>query len=618
MHEELPEIGGRIPGAADALKRERDRLRHIVEALTQIASLNLPTMQFLDRVVHRVMELTSAIGAVVELVDGDELEYAAVTGSIERFKGLRLQRSRSLSGRCVDHRALQYSLDTETDDRVNLEACRAIGARSMMLVPLSHMGESIGVLKVVSDRPGAFDETDEYALRLCAGLVGSSIGRQVMLDENRRLLDDRSAAWTQATTVFNASPIATVVHDLDGTVRMWNDAAAALFGWTSDEAVGHPPPYLADSDMPRFTEISQRIMREGTAATEIVRRSRRDGTVLELRVSGAPLRDTGGEVVGIVRTMEDVTDQRQHGSALKAAAERLRHIIEHSPHAFISMDASGRVLEWNNSAEAMFGWTRREAIFRPLHELVIPPDAHDAHLRGVKHHLDTRESRIIGRPVEVVARHKDGTEFPIDLTINMAEVDGQPVYDAFLENASERRTEMDSLRQQASLDMLTQLPNRERFHAAVKAALERRGGERNRVAVVLVNLDGFRAINDLLGHAAGDALLQAAAERLVGVVREQDIVARLGGDEFGVLLDGLRDARRAAPVVAGKLLAAFDEQVVLRTATLPLQASVGVAVHEYERDDVEAMLHVAVEAMRRAKRAGGHRVEVLVREHQPD
>lgn len=613
MHEEQagPE---RLPlHASAALKRERDRLHRIVEVLTGIVSLNLTTEQLLERIVRGATDLTGATGAVVELADGDELEYVAATGAIERFQGMRLRRARSLSGRCMDQKALQYSHDTEADDRVDLEACRLIGARSMMIVPLSHMGETVGVLKVVSDRVRAFDETDEYALRLSAGLVGSSIGRQVMLDENHRLMEDRRAAWAQATTVFHASPVATVMHDLDGTVRLWNAAATALFGWSEAEVVGHALPFLTAADMPRFVEINERILREGTAATEIVRRARRDGTVLELRVSGAPVRDADGRVTGIVRTLQDVTEQRQHADALKAAAERLRHIIEHSPHTFISMDASGRVLEWNHSAEAMFGWTRREAIFRPLHELVIPPAAHTAHLQGLRHHLETRESRLIGRAVEVMAQHRNGTQFPVELTINAAEVDGQPVYDAFLENVSERRAEMDLLRQQALMDVLTRLPNREYFHGSLKAALERQRGETNRVAVVLVNLDGFRAINDLFGHATGDALLQAAAERLGRTVREQDTVARLGGDEFGILLEGLRDARGAAPAVASKLLAAFEAPVELRTATLPLQASVGVVMHEYDRDDAEVLLHAAVEAMLRAKRAGGQQVGVLVR-----
>lgn len=593
-----------------ALQEECARLRQTVEGLTDIVSLNLSTEALLERMLAFVTGVTGAAGAALELIRGDALEYLATTGSAMPLDGTRLAIDTSLSGRGVRERALQYSADTDADPRVDRAACAKVGARSLLVMPLCHMGETIGVLKVISPEPDAFDGIDQHALRLSAGLVGLSIGRQRMLDEKQQLLDERTVALSWATTVLEASPVATVVHDLDGIVRMWNPAAEALLGWTPDEVIGQPIP-VAVTNAELFREITARIVRKGTAATEVVRRPRKDGGFVHVRVSGAPVHDEHGEVVGVVRTLEDVTDLRAHADSLKAAAERVRNIIELSHDAFVSMDATGRVIEWNLSAERLFGWSRQEALLRPLDTLVIPEDARPAHHAGVQRFLASGQSQLIGRRVEVMAQRKDGSLLPVELSINAAEVDGRPVFDAFLADISERRAELDELREQVLLDMLTRLPGRDYFLGQLRTALERNREALRHIAVLLINLDDFRAINDLYGHASGDALLQEVATRLKAAVRENDTVARLGGDDFAIVLEGLRDAREDAPAVAQKVLAAFEEPVRLRTSPLPVQASLGIAVHEYALDDVESLMHRAHEAMCSAKLAGGRRFELF-------
>jgi diguanylate cyclase (GGDEF)-like protein/PAS domain S-box-containing protein len=598
---------------AQALRDECDRLRCIVDGLTGIVARNLSTDALLERVLAFVMDTTGAAGAAVECIDGGELEYFATAGSLEAFAGLRLARETSLSGRCVSESALQYSADADTDPRVDRAACTKVGARSLLALPLCHMGETIGVLKVVSPDADAFDGVDRSALQLSAGLVGHAIGRQRVLDENRHLHEERTLALSRASTVLASSPTATIVHDLDGIVRMWNPAAEALLGWSADEVIGQPVP-MAYADAEIFREVTERIIRGGTSATEILRRTRKDGSIVHVRVSGAPVRNEDGEVVGIVRTLEDVSGFRAHAESLKAATERVRSIIERSHDAFVSMDETGRVIEWNRAAETLFGWSRQEALLRPLETLIIPEDARAAHNVGLQRFLASGQSQLIGRRIEVMGMRKDGSHVPVELSINATDIDGRPVFDSFLADISERRAEIDELRQQVLLDMLTRLPGRDYFHGQLRAALERNRETPRHIAVLLMNLDGFRAINDLYGHAAGDGLLQEVAARLQAVVREQDTVARLGGDEFAIVLEGLRDAREDAPAVARKVLAALGEPVRLRVSPLPVEASVGIALHEYALDDVESLMHRGSEAMRAAKRAGGQRFEVFARE----
>ncbi|MFC0679688.1 diguanylate cyclase domain-containing protein [Lysobacter korlensis] len=616
MAEPLAPIDRPQPNATSdiaSLRVERDRLRVIVEGLTHLVSLNLPTAALLDQVLECVMSMTSATGAVVGLVDGDVIEYVATAGSVAEHRSLRVPVHGSLSGLAVCEGGLQVCTDALTDPRVDRAACERTGVRSMLVMPLCHLGGTLGMLKVASPAPDAFDDTDQCALRLAAGIAGNAIGRERVVDENRRLYESRMQAYEQATTVLAASPTATIVHDLDGTVRMWNAAAETLLGWSADEVVGGPPP-VGEGGMARFLEISARIVRDGPATTEIVRRPRKDGGHVDVRVSGAPLRDEHGHVTGIVRTLEDVSGFHAHAESLKAATERLRTIIEHSHAAFVSMDETGRVIEWNRAAEVLFGWTRQQALLRPLEDLILPEATRDAHRHGLQRFLASRQSQLIGRRIQVVGQRHDGTQVPLDLSINTATIDGRPVFDAFMEDITERRAELDQLRQQVLLDMLTQLPGREYFQGQLRVAIERNRDTLQRAAVVVLNLDGFRAINELYGHATGDAVLRECARRLQEAVRDHDTVTRLGGDEFAVLLDGLRDAREDAPVVAAKLMATFDEPVALRLSALPLSVSVGVALHEYPQDDVESLLHRAHEALWTAKRAGGGRTEMLARD----
>lgn len=599
---------GSTPGeaAGDVLRAERDRLRALVDGVEALLAATLTGDEALARLLDAAITLTGADGAAIGVVDGECIETAAAVGSIDTRPGRRRPRTDGLAGRAVNERALR---EHRADAHMHLA------------MPLCHLGETIGVLEAVAheaaarhraDEAGAprasasFDAQSLDAMRLVAGLAGLVLGRERVIARSRRLEVERTSAREQAMTLLAASPTATIVHDLEGRVQLWNPAAEALLGWSQDEVIGQPVP-VGEGNAARFADLTARITRGARHASVVVRRPRKDGSDVHVRVSGAPLHDERGEVVAIVRTLEDISALSAHAESLKVAADRLHHIIEHSHDAFVSMDESGRVIEWNRAAEAMFGWTRSEALLRPVHELIIPTELQGAHQAGLRRFLHSGQSEIIGRRIEVVGRRRDGSPVPIELSISATMLDGRPVFDAFLQDISERTAQLDALRERARRDALTGLPGREHFQSRLHGLLERHRDSPQHLAVIVLDLDGFRAINELYGQATGDALLQAFAARLAAAVREQDIVARLGGDEFAIVLDRLREAREDAPIVAAKLLAALDAPAEVRQTALPLEVSLGVALHEYPQDDVDALMHRAYEALREAKRAGGRR-----------
>lgn len=215
---------------------ERDRLLEIVSSLGAVSSSPGTAVELMRETVEQIRRLTRSEGSVLELVDGEQLEYRAVAGTVSDYLGLRLDVATSLSGRCVSQKQIMYSEDTNCDPRVDAAACRKISARSMLVVPLFRGLDAIGVLKAVSAKPAAFDRIDEYALSLFAQFIGGVIARQAEADrsaelaadmERRALRDELTllpnrAAWLEelgrgiARSRRAQLPLAVMYLDLDG------------------------------------------------------------------------------------------------------------------------------------------------------------------------------------------------------------------------------------------------------------------------------------------------------------------------------------------------------------------------------------------------------------------
>lgn len=171
-----------------------DHLNKVIEIQANLAGANFDVNQFMNLVVEQMQQLTPATGVVVELVEDHEMVYRAATGSVKEYIGLRLLRENSISGLCVKTKEVLLSNDTEVDDRVNAEACRKVGARSLVVAPLFHEGKAIGVLKILSREPNAFSEQDVQTLKLMAGLIGSALAKQIYHENTQHLLDERTRA----------------------------------------------------------------------------------------------------------------------------------------------------------------------------------------------------------------------------------------------------------------------------------------------------------------------------------------------------------------------------------------------------------------------------------------
>lgn len=303
--------------------------------------------------------------------------------------------------------------------------------------------------------------------------------------------------------------------------------------------------------------------------------------------------------------------QQESKIQLEESENELRAILHNANDAFIAIDEAGRILEWNRQAEMLFGWSRSEVLNRQVEQLIIPEDVRQRHLVGIQRFLSTHQSTLINSRVEINALRRDGSEIPVELVVGHVERRAGHMFIAFLHDISERQAMRLSLESLAFTDMLTGLLNRRAFAQKLPEAMARSDRYGAPLAVLFMDIDGFKEVNDTYGHDAGDELLRLFAARILREVREIDTVARLAGDEFTVILERLA-LESDAFEVAHKILLSMREPFVLEVAaaTVTISSSIGVAVFDPEDATTSAeLMSKADAAMYVAKRAGKDRIE---------
>ena len=288
-------------------------------------------------------------------------------------------------------------------------------------------------------------------------------------------------------------------------------------------------------------------------------------------------------------------------AALRASEARFRTVFDSVTEGiFVSEPGSGRFLEINPSGCRMFGYTREELLGLDVAALSsgMPPYTRQDVGRWIA------KARAAGpQTFEWQCRGKDGRVFWAEICVRFAAFGGADVVLATLRDISDRKQVERRIRRMARQDALTGLPNRGVFVDAVDGAIARATRAGSRFAVLLLDLDHFKDVNDTLGHPAGDDLLRGVAARLRGAARDSDIVARFGGDEFAVLMPEVRDDAGAA-ALAAKLIAALEPPFSIQGNDIRIGTSIGIAMGTPAERSVEALLGHADVALYRAKAEG--------------
>jgi diguanylate cyclase (GGDEF)-like protein/PAS domain S-box-containing protein len=399
-------------------------------------------------------------------------------------------------------------------------------------------------------------------------------------------------------TLFDAVPHALfVLAREDRRVLNWNEAAHRIFGWSRDEVIGAPIDGLSICQM--GCAFAMRLMATSVIraedVVETVLRSR-SGQMVDAEVQGLEMQL--GDVAAVMVMIRDVTAQRAAERSEAESTARFQTFFDHAGIAIQVLTADGIVTESNAACTDLLGYSSQELIGSPLERQMHSTD----HLKVLDACSELWSGARESVTLEQLFRHRDGTTVWTQLTIARVQRGFEPRLMVMIQDATERKRMEQELVRQAFRDDLTGLANRALFRDRLHHALDRRVRSGGEVAVLLLDLDGFKRVNDSLGHAAGDALLQAVGQRISAAVRTGETVARLGGDEFAIVLEA-NELANEVQCLADRLLQVISKPIQIAGRDVVVHVSIGVALAEPD-DDGGNVLRNADAAMYTAKSAG--------------
>jgi len=401
-------------------------------------------------------------------------------------------------------------------------------------------------------------------------------------------------------TIFGILPIGVALLDREGRIIECNAASEQMLGLGRAEFLVHKLEggevelFLPDGKpMPQEAYASVRAFAEGKPVHDVTFEARSSNGSRWLSVSATPIEHPR---YGMVMAYVDITQQRQTEARLQLAAS----VFSHAREGIVITDADANILDVNESFTGITGYSRAEVLGRNPRLLNSGWQTADYYAEMWRTLLE--EGHWYG---EVWNRRKSGEIYPEMLNVSAVRDASGKVrhYVGLFSDITEIKSHQQQLEHIAHYDVLTNLPNRllfgEHLHQAMAQAVRRD----NQLAVIYLDLDGFKAINDQHGHNVGDSLLVSLAHRMRGVLREGDILARLGGDEFAAVLVDLKSAAECQPVLA-RLLRAAADPVEIDDVVLRVSASIGYTLYPHDRADADQLLRHADQAMYSAKQLG--------------
>ncbi|MBS1227596.1 MAG: hypothetical protein H6R17_873 [Proteobacteria bacterium] len=394
-----------------------------------------------------------------------------------------------------------------------------------------------------------------------------------------------------------------------GSYVFANRSAEEFMGCASGELSGRRPDDFAFERLHEDGSLclpedypSVITLREGREVRDFVMGHRYDdASVRWFEINSSPLRIGEAQDCGVVLTIAEITERRRADEQLKLAFEAIRQ----SGEGILMTDAQQIILSVNPAFEAVTGYRAEEVVGKT--PALIASLRHDQQFHAAMNESLDNTGYWRG---EVWNRRKNGEVYPEWLGVSVVrESDGRPKYYVYIySDMSERQAAQQRIEFLAHHDPLTGLPNRLLLRDRMEQAKALAMRMHSRVALMFLDLDRFKTINDSLGHPVGDALLKEVVERLKSCVRESDTISRQGGDEFIILLNDVRDSDSVSRV-ADKIHQRMGEPIMLGKHSLITSFSIGIALYPDDGDEFDSLLQKADTAMYHAKGAGrnGHR-----------
>ena len=416
----------------------------------------------------------------------------------------------------------------------------------------------------------------------------------------RRMVREQEAALRASeqrfSSIFQATPdLLSITTEADGSYLEVNPAFLRELGYGREEVIGRPEREVGVWARERERSGMSEALRDLGGLSDLeVHFKTRSGRELAGLLSARYLEING--VRCVLSLFKDISERKR----LEEELARLASIVKSSDDAILATDPDGIITIWNLGAERIFQLTARE--IQGKHLSILAPDDRKDYLVRLCQGMEDQSAHL-----DMVYLRKDDSQIHISLSLSpLKDSEGAVVGISGIARDVTRRAEREeNIRHQAMHDPLTDLPNRKLFMDFLALELAQARRNRKNLAVLFLDLDHFKQINDTLGHAAGDLLLQTVAQRLKGCVRESDTVARIGGDEFNVLMPDLQQTDDVGTVV-GKIMRVFEAPFLLDNVEIKATTSVGVSMFPADGESSSDLVQKADSAMYIAKQTSGN------------
>ena len=403
------------------------------------------------------------------------------------------------------------------------------------------------------------------------------------------------AEVAQFSRLCNNVPVAIAYYERFGnTCRYANQGYAEMFGFDEQSILGREVAEVIGE------EVAKNIRPQVNSVLSEQRSARYErlipgpgGNLRSIEVHLLPHVDEMGVSIGAFVLISDITRHRRAEAALRESEERLAKFMHASAEGIV-FHKGGFITDANPPLLALMGYTLEQLLGRSPLDFIAP-----------EHHARVIEVMTAGQEIsyDSVVLHADGSRLPVEFIVRTMQYQGEQLRMTIVRDLRDRVEAQARIHHLAHHDALTGLPNRAAFieRAGTLLVQARRAGQE--LALLFIDLDHFKRVNDSLGHPAGDTLLQTVAERIVVTLREADLVARFGGDDLVLLLAGAASAQAVAEV-AGKLLAAVGAPLEVPGAWISVTPSIGVAMFPEHGDSAAELIKHADTAMYQAKARG--------------
>jgi diguanylate cyclase (GGDEF)-like protein/PAS domain S-box-containing protein len=425
------------------------------------------------------------------------------------------------------------------------------------------------------------------------------IGNVIDVTRSKQLTDQLKESREFSQSLLDNSPNPIIVRNLDRKIRYVNRAFEVLTGYTAEEAIHStvPAPWWIEEDYMSIKDGMDLGYNEGSG-TRFQRFRKKNGDEFWVEISFIT---TPNNIY--ISNWLDITDQRKAELELRESEEKFRQLFNGASDMIFLMEANARavplrILEANEVACRRLGYTREELLDKTRKDISTP----EAWAELVKVQAPLLK-KSLEMKYETVLLSKDGNKIDTENTVHIYTWKGKNVILSIARDVSERKKWENELLYMATHDPLTGLPNRalldDRLQVAIANARRRRKG----LALIVMDLDKFKNVNDEFGHLVGDKLLKSVSERLSKLLRQSDTVARIGGDEFIILLNEIKSSENVSNV-ADKILSVFDTPFMIDDLTIHSSTSIGIAIYPKDGRDSISLTRNADSAMYHAKEKG--------------